>query len=232
MIKCNRLQSTYVYVGNVLIMEGIIFNMSDNLGVNSMILHSIMSTSEEDCITKLKRHLKDNNVEKKKRKKLVEHTERVVEISSKIVDVLGVDKYTKEIICRSAIFHDIAKFEDNEEHNKRAKKVLKRIFMEDEDLKKIFKIIEYHKGDFKPNRDIVIPSAVLRIADKLDKINKNKIVEFDNAYKSSMKKIKKTFKKYKIKDYKGFKNTCKIVKKQIKCNVKKEIYNMKHLIYY
>ena len=180
-----------------------------------MILPSIMSTSEKDCITKLKRHLKDNNVEKKKRKKLVEHTERVVEISSKIVDVLGVDKYTKEIISKSAIFHDIAKFDDNEKHNKRANEILKGLFEEDNELNKIGDIIACHRGCFSPREDIAVPAAVLRIADKLDKINKNKLDDFVITYTKSMRLIEESFKCSDNKDYEKLRETCEIVKIQL-----------------
>lgn len=180
-----------------------------------MILPSIMSTSEKDCITKLKRHLKDNNVEKKKRKKLVEHTERVVEISSKIVDILGVDKYTKEIISKSAIFHDIAKFDDNEKHNKRAKEILKGLFEEDNELKKIGDIIACHRGRFNPREDIAIPAAVLRIADKLDKINKNKLDKFVTTYTKSMKLIEESFKCSDNKTCEKLREACEIVKFQL-----------------
>ena len=98
-------------------------------------------------------------------------------ICKKIINCFDInDKYTKKIIYRSVIFHDIGKFKYGEEHNKKAKEVLDKILKEKEeskygDLEKIYLIIKYHRNEFEPDEDIAIPSAILRIADKIDKIN-------------------------------------------------------------
>ena len=171
-----------------------------------MFLESIISIKKEKCFKILEKYLEETCKNKKKIKELIKHTERVLKIC-------------KKIIYRSAIFHDIGKFKYGEEHNKKAKEVLDKILKEKGeskygDLEKIYLIIKYHRNEFEPDEDIAIPSAILRIADKIDKINKNKFDEFVDTYTSSMRKIKKNFKENNINDYEKLREACEIVKIQ------------------
>ncbi|EHL13116.1 hypothetical protein HMPREF9629_00416 [Peptoanaerobacter stomatis] len=183
-------------------------------------MESIISIKKEKCFKILEKYLEETCKNKKKIKELIKHTERVLKICKKIINCFDInDKYTKKIIYRSAIFHDIGKFKYGEEHNKKAKEVLDKILKEKEeskygDLEKIYLIIKYHRNEFEPDEDIAIPSAILRIADKIDKINKNKFDEFVDTYTSSMRKIKKNFKENNINDYEKLREACEIVKIQ------------------
>lgn len=85
------------------------------------------------------------------------------------------------------------------------------MFKEDEHYDKVCRIIACHKKEFIPEKDILIPAAILRIADKIDKINKDKIGDFVDKYSSSMEKIKESFIKN-GKDFEKFKEACDIVK--------------------
>lgn len=173
---------------------------------------NIMQLSEKECIEKLEEYLKNNCDSSDKVEKIIEHTKRVLKICKKIVKYYDdeVCKEKKKLIFRSAIFHDIAKIEFGEDHNKKVNEILKKIFVEDEDLEKICNIIKYHKGEFVPQDDI-ISAAVLRVADKIDKINKNKMDKFVDKYSSSIKKIRKSFEKIDV-DYEKFKEACDMVK--------------------
>ena len=174
-----------------------------------------MRLDEEKCIKILEEYLKKNCKSLYEVEKIIEHTKRVLEICKKIVKYYDdeFDEKKKKLIFISAIFHDIGKIEYGKKHNKKAKKIFKEIFEKDEDLKKIFHIIEYHKGKFNPEKsNIIVPAAILRIADNIDKINKNKIDEFVDKYPSSMREIKKCLKK---EDYERFKEVCDIVKIEI-----------------
>ena len=174
-----------------------------------------MELSENECEKELTKHLKNNS--KSKYKETVVHSKRVLEICKKIVTYYDaeLEEEMKKLLYISAMFHDIAKFDDNKPHHKEAKNVLKSMFKEDEHYDKVCRIIACHKKEFTPKKDILIPAAILRIADKIDKINKDKIDDFVDKYSSSMRKIKKCFRvnpKVKIKDFERFKEACDIVK--------------------
>ena len=82
-------------------------------------------------------------------------------------------------------------------------------------MNKIGDIIACHRGCFSPREDIAVPAAVLRIADKLDKINKNKLDDFVITYTKSMRLIEESFKCSDNKDYEKLRETCEIVKIQL-----------------
>lgn len=126
-----------------------------------------------------------------------EHTKRVVDICLQIVNKLEALGYhpNRDLLERSAIFHDIAKMKNDEKHHKIAKKVLKKHFYEDDELKKICSIIKAHKGKFEPLEKVELEAAVLRISDKIDKINKGDLNKFWKSYRKSLEKIKKNFKR-------------------------------------
>ena len=129
--------------------------------------------------------------------KVIEHTKRVVDICLQIANKLEVLGYhlDRDLLELSAIFHDIAKIENNEEHHKIAKRILKNHFYKDSELEKICSIIKAHKGQFEPLEKVGLEAAVLRISDKIDKINKGDLNKFWKSYRESLKKIKKNFKK-------------------------------------
>ena len=171
-------------------------------------MKSIMELSENECEKELTEYLE------KKVKKTVAHSKRVLEICKKIVTYYDDDleEEMKKLLYISAMFHDISKFDDNKKrHHKEAKKVLKSMFQKGKQLKKVCRIIACHKGKFNPKDDILIPAAILRIADKIDKINKDKIDDFVDKYSSSMEKIKESFIKN-GKDFEKFKEACDKVK--------------------
>ena len=123
--------------------------------------------------------------------KVIEHTKRVVDICLQIANKLEVLGYhlDRDLLELSAIFHDIAKIENNEEHHKIAKRILKNHFYKDSELEKICSIIKAHKGKFEPLEKVGLEAAVL------DKINKGDLNKFWKSYRESLKKIKKNFKK-------------------------------------
>lgn len=174
-------------------------------------LKKIVELSEDECEKELTKHLKNNS--KSKVKQTVAHSKRVLEICKKIVTYYDDDleEEMKKLLYISAMFHDIAKFDDNKRHHKKAKNVLNIMFKEDEHYDKVCRIIACHKKEFIPEKDILIPAAILRIADKIDKINKDKIGDFVDKYSSSMEKIKESFIKN-GKDFEKFKEACDIVK--------------------
>lgn len=170
-----------------------------------------MELSEDECEKELTKHLKNNS--KSKIEKTVAHSKRVLEICKKIVTYYDDDleEEMKKLLYISAMFHDIAKFDDNKRHHEEAENVLKSMFQNDKQLEKVCRIIACHKGKFNPKDNILIPAAILRISDKIDKINKDKIDDFVDKYSSSMEKIKESFIKN-GKDFEKFKEACDKVK--------------------
>ena len=152
--------------------------------------------------------------------KLTEHSIRVADISMNIIDEIdmNINKDKKELIYKAAILHDIAKFDDKNNHNEEAKKVLSKFCGKDEDFESLCLIIKNHKGYFNPNKDIAIPAAILRMADKIDKFNKkkNKKNKINKKYKENLEEIKENFKRNGLKkQFKKIKMACKKVKKEI-----------------
>lgn len=116
-----------------------------------------MELSENECEKELTEYLE------KKVKKTVAHSKRVLEICKKIVTYYDaeLEEEMKKLLYISAMFHDIAKFDDNKPHHKEAKNVLKIMFKEDEHYDKVCRIIACHKKEFTPEKDILIPAAIL-----------------------------------------------------------------------
>ena len=81
-------------------------------------------------------------------------------------------------------------------------------------LKKICQIIKYHRDEFEPDEDIVLLAAILRLADKIDKLNK-KQDDAEEIYKENLEMIEEYFKDNKIKHFKKLKKACEIVKEDI-----------------
>lgn len=148
--------------------------------------------------------------------KLTEHSTRVADISMNIISIINIiNEDEKELVYKAAILHDIAKFDDKNNHNKKAKKVLSKFCGKDEDFENLCLIIKNHKGKFKPDKDIAIMAAILRLADKIDKFNKDE-GNAEEKFGKSLKKIKKYFKKNGLKkEFKKIKKACKKVKNEI-----------------
>lgn len=159
----------------------------------------------------LKKHLEQVTT------KLTEHSTQVADISMSIIAKIdmNIKEDEKKLVYKAAILHDIAKFDDEDKHNKKAKEVLYEFCKEDEDFEQLCSIIKYHKGKFKPDKGIAVIAAILRMADKIDKFNKNKN-NAEEKYGKSLKKIKKYFKDNGLKEeFKKIKKACKKVKKEI-----------------
>lgn len=117
-----------------------------------------------------------------------EHSKRVKEICIEISNELDIEKTVN--IEKSACLHDVGKVIKVKGHDHNDKKVVKKVFKmyeySDDELKDIIEIISCHRGDFKPPKGLRQESAILRLADKLDKFDKA-----IGSYKKTIKKIKK-----------------------------------------
>lgn len=74
----------------------------------------------------------------KQSKKLIQHSKRVLKTCKYMLKQLNIDDYNKQLIYKSAIFHDIAKMKYKKDHNKKAQMVLKSLFYADEDVHSTF----------------------------------------------------------------------------------------------
>ena len=124
--------------------------------------------------------------------KIIEHTKRVVKLCEEFateLDEQGIE-VDRQLLIRAAWLHDIAKFDDGDDHHKKknVKAVLEKYDMDIESdlVKSIAKIISEHKGSFEPKKHRK-EAAILRICDKLDKFNKGK----DDAEEKCNKSIEK-----------------------------------------
>ena len=145
----------------------------------------IRSIDYDEAYEILNEYLDSCKVRKKEKKKITKHTRKVVDICHQITNELESLGYhpDQELLDLSAIFHDIAKMKNDEKHHKIAKKVLKKHFYEDDELKKVCSIIKAHKGKFEPLEKVELEAAVLRISDKIDKINKGDLNKFWKSYR-------------------------------------------------
>ncbi len=142
---------------------------------------------------------------------LREHVARVVEMCIEFSENMNLNDAKKELLIDAAWLHDIAKFDNDDEHNKKkhVEAAVKQVSKEKE-LSAICEIIKAHKGKFKPSEEYKLEAAILRICDKLDRFNKKKEdasekcidsmekinekipqlpKEFDDTYKSFQKKL-------------------------------------------
>lgn len=78
-----------------------------------------------------------------------------------------------EILQKAAKFHDIAKFKNPKEHQKRTavEPLLRPLIKKRKELNAVVMIIEQHRKDFSPS-SYVVESAILRLCDNIDKFNK------------------------------------------------------------
>ena len=86
-------------------------------------------------------------------------------------------KLNEPLLSAAALLHDIAKFDSNEHHHRLAVSAVKTVCgpYGPEDSSAFFaldEIITAHKGDFRPCPEYAAEAAILRMADKLDKIHR------------------------------------------------------------
>lgn len=137
----------------------------------------------EDCEKLLKKVLQEEEEEEG----IIGHSNRVKEIASQIVATMPCgNDINKGLLKKAAILHDIAKFTDRKKHHKKAAKILKKYFKDNAALKCVCSMIRAHKKKFKPLDEIKFEAAILRMADKIDRIWQGKT---DTKYGCSMKKI-------------------------------------------
>lgn len=123
---------------------------------------------------------------------IVRHSKRVRELCESIIKELpeefkqGIDQ---QLVYDAAILHDVGKPREKvtgEDHNEIAQELLKARGLDDE---KLFEVIRVHKERFDP-RFADQEAMILRMADKIDKLNKVK-EKFANEKKGADKLKKK-----------------------------------------
>lgn len=123
----------------------------------------------------------------------VRHTERVVSLCEELAGNFAPGKVDTRLLTEAAWLHDVAKDYNHDEHHR--PEVIKAVIdgcEPDDGLDDITVIISAHKGNlFMPER-YALECAILRICDKIDKMNKAQ--EKDSAEKIE-KKTRKAKKK-------------------------------------
>lgn len=150
--------------------------------------------------------IKDASVEYVKnvviRYKKAKHALRVWAICKEIAKELN--EYSEnisvdiDILCKGALLHDIGKAfpVDDDYHHLASAATIEKLFdctSEQENrefTRKLQSIILSHKGDFKPDSDIAVEAAILRMADKIDKYNKSTPKKAKRACKKSAEIIR------------------------------------------
>ena len=171
-----------------------------------------MDISKETCWKLLDHHyasvtweIQEEKQEKRK------HAERVLGICQEIMGLLPQrvqNCVDAEKLNAAAILHDIAKFDNDDEHHKLALKIIQKEYewleaetkivpFEKRDLLQIGNIIRYHKGKkYEPDTLVELETAILRMADKIDKLDRvknakdSKKRQAETSYKDSLNKIK------------------------------------------
>ena len=127
----------------------------------------------------------------RKKRKTYYHSKRVAILCKKFTD--NIHSVNGELVEKAALLHDIGKTENIKgKHNRkeRVRTVLNKWNYDDEMINDIIKIISYHRGkNFKPN-SFPIECSILRICDKLDKFEKEKL-EIIEICEKNMNKIRK-----------------------------------------
>lgn len=156
------------------------------------------------------------------------HTKRVFKLCKSFLEEYEDSaNVRKGLLLKSAILHDIAKFDEGKKKkNHNSPKLVKAAMMkasisinDKNEMKHIYNIIKAHKGEFKPKPNNAMEAAILRICDKLDRYYKgNKDAE--DKCKESILEIKDYFNNNKIDEFDEFEtaysNVLKKVKKKIK----------------
>ncbi len=160
----------------------------------------------------------------KRLKKKAQHSKRVRRFSEQIVDQLEEKGMwlDSDLLNKAALLHDIAKFDDEKKHNRKAKKAIAKEYkkytqkdMDKQELKELGAVIKAHKGTFDPPKSVALEAAVLRMADKIDKTARAE-KKAKKAYKKHLHDIKKSHLLGGKKNFKRFKKACKKVRKEVK----------------
>ncbi len=131
------------------------------------------------------------------------HTEGVVSVCLEILSALPLESQklvNQKLLNAAAILHDVAKFDDKDDHHKLAESVILKNRalwgedVDDEDIEALGSIIRAHKGKFKPDEDYACEAAILRMADKIDMLRRGK--DRQNKYEEGIDKIQTYFRKH------------------------------------
>ena len=131
------------------------------------------------------------------------HTEGVVSVCLEILSSLPLESQklvNQKLLNAAAILHDVAKFDDKDDHHKLAESVILKNRalwgedVDDEDIDALGSIIRAHKGKFKPDEDYACEAAILRMADKIDMLRRGK--DRQNKYEEGIDKIQTYFRKH------------------------------------
>jgi len=152
---------------------------------------STANITQELCWELLDRHydkIRAAGTEKEKKlRKKREHTERVLCTSQRIAAALAVSggkPIDEERLAFAAILHDIAKFDNDEIHDKLALGIIRKEYAEwaagqeqppadTPDFSEIGELIRWHKDDeFAPPAGLAAEASILRIADKIDQVHR------------------------------------------------------------
>lgn len=118
-----------------------------------------------------------------------EHSMRVVELCKNFANKLAMTN--SKLIERAAWLHDIGKIINNDKHAKKEViiEALINCYYKPDDFKELVFIIQNHKGKFQPKK-LELECSILRICDKLDKFEKEKL-EIIETCEKNMDKIRK-----------------------------------------
>ena len=129
------------------------------------------------------------------------HTKRVLTICSEIAEALppeGRSLVNRELLSSAAVLHDIAKFDDRDDHHKIAEKEIAGHIdclnweADGFAMKTLGSVIRAHKGSFEPEEDCACEAAILRMADKIDMLRWDG--DKKKEYKRGLEKIEEYFK--------------------------------------
>lgn len=173
----------------------------------------------------------------------VRHAKRVRDLCEVIIEQLpeewkqGIDK---QLLIDAALLHDVGKEQEKitgQAHNEIVPQVLRALDVEDE---KLFEVIRVHKGSFVP-RCAEREAAILRIADKIDKLNKvgeklekkskkpDKMIEkFKDAvekYQKALGKVERYFGEAGKAEAQTIARACNIVFEEVRDNVGRKMQN-------
>lgn len=173
----------------------------------------IMLANEEKCEDILKKCLSSKKLSAEKAEEIRHHSLRVCKICEDIIKCMPINfkKSKKKRIYLSALFHDVGRVFGKKNHQHRALERLTDFFYEDKDLIKVHDIIKWHREEFDPSESQLIPAAILRAADKIDKMYKGEKKESYESLIESLDEIQKAYKKREVKGFKKFKKACKFV---------------------
>lgn len=173
----------------------------------------------------------------------VRHAKRVRDLCEAIIEQLPEEwkqGINVQLLMDAALLHDAGKEQEKitgQAHNEIAPQVLRKFGIEDAEL---FEMIRVHKGPFVP-RCAEREAAILRIADKIDKLNKveEKLEKKSKKPDKMIEKFKDAVEKYqkalgKVEGYFGedgkaeaetIAHACNIVFEEVRDNVGRKIQN-------